>query len=74
MIEVSIKGHSADDVITSGRAAFIIGVTDGYLTILRRRGTGPKFSKPDGYHVAYRVGDLVEWLEGQFVSKHRMVA
>ena len=70
MIEIRIKGHNQDDMISTGRAAHILGLGANYPATLRAQRKGPKFSRLDGRHVAYRIGDIAEWLEGQFTNKH----
>lgn len=48
--------------LTPATAARFTGYTVKALEVMRSRRKGPKFSKPDGKNVRYRVQDLESWM------------
>jgi len=59
-----VERANPPDVMTTEECAVFLNVTTETLFSWRKRGEGPRFSKPTERMVRYLRTDVVAWLEG----------
>jgi predicted DNA-binding transcriptional regulator AlpA len=57
-----VEDGSPDDLLETGDAAKLLGVSRSFLEIGRCRGYGPRFIKLSTRCVRYRRSDILKWL------------
>ena len=66
---VKINGVNFNDLLDDVQAAKFVGLSVSYLRNARERNTGlvgPKFVKPDGYHIRYFLRDLEAFMRQRY--------